>query len=123
MSVARGFMRLAKRYEARMKYCHDEMVRNRETYITQLRGVMACVEQSLDISYGELENWADSIQVVYEVDEFDNFFQRVELVFMKMYVNRRYSQTLKEITVTEEAKKKLQNVLNKLEVLNAFRRI
>lgn len=120
MSVARGFMRLAKRYETRMEYLHEDMVKNRETYITQLRGVITCVEQSLDISYGELENWADSIQAVYEVDEFDNFFQRVELVFLKKYVNWRYSRTLKEITVTEDAKKRLKNVLNKLEVLNAF---
>lgn len=123
MSVARGFLRLAKRYERRMKYCHDEMVKNKDSHITQLREVMKCVEQSLEITYGELESWADSIESVYSVDEFDNFFERIELVFLKWYVNTRYSWTLKEAEVTEEAKKRLQKVLNNLEVLNAFRRI
>lgn len=123
MSVARGFLRLAKRYENRMEYRHDKMVKNRDTHITQLREVMKCVERSLDISYGELESWADSIESVYSVDEFNNIFERIQLVFLKMYVNWRYSQTLKEVTITEDAKKRLQSVLNKLEVLNAFRRI
>ncbi len=123
MSVARGFLRLAKRYERRMEYCHEEMVKNKATHITQLREVMKCVEQALDITYGELENWAESIESVYSVDEFDNFFQKIELVFLKWYVNYRYSSTLKEIEITEAAKSRLQKVLNKLEVLNAFRRI
>jgi len=123
MSIARGFLRLAKRYERRMKYCHEEMVKNKDSHITQLREVMKCVEQSLEITYGELESWADSIESVYSVDEFDNFFERIELVFLKWYVNTRYSWTLKEAEVTEEAKKRLQKVLNNLEVLNAFRRI
>lgn len=123
MSVARGFLRLAKRYERRMEYCHEEMVKNKETHITQLREVMKCVERSLDITYGELECWADSIESVYAVDEFNNIFERIELVFLKWYVNTRYSRTLKEAEVTEEAKKRLKSVLNKLEVLNAFRRI
>ena len=61
------------------------------------------------------------------VDEFkkwiDNVFQRIELVFLKKYVNWRYNKTLKEIYVVEDAKKRLKNILNKLEVLNAFRRI
>lgn len=121
MSIARGFLRLAKRYEMRMEYSHDEMVKNRSVHITQLREVIECIERSLDISYEELKNWACSIQAVCEVDEFDNIFQRIELVFLKMYVNSRYSRTLKEITVTEEAKKRLENILNKLEVLNAFK--
>lgn len=123
MSVARGFLRLAKRYEARMEYFHEDMVKNRGTHITQLREVIKCAKQSLDISYGELESWADSMQSVYEVDEFDHFWERIELVFLKIRVNWRYNQTLKEITITEEAKKRLEAVLNKLEVLNAFRRI
>ena len=123
MSVARGFLRLARKYERRMKYCHEYMVNNRDTHITQLREAVGCAKQFLDISYEELENWSDSIQAVYEVDEFDNIFQRVELVFLKKYVNWMYSRTLKEIYIAEEAKKRLKSVLNKLEVLNAFRRM
>ncbi len=123
MSVARGFLRLARKYEIRMKYSRDAIVNNREVHITQLREAIGCAKQFLDISYEELENWSDSIQAVYEVDEFDNIFQRVELVFLKKYVNWMYSRTLKEIYIVEEAQKRLKNILNKLEVLNAFRRI
>ena len=123
MSVARGFLRLAKKYERRMKYCHDAMVNNRDFYITQLREVVEHAEKFLEVSYEELESWADSITAVYEVDEFDNVFQRIELVFLKKYVNWRYNKTLKEIYVVEDARKRLKNILNKLEVLNAFRRI
>lgn len=123
MSVARRFLRLAKRYERRMEYCHEEMVKNRDTHIAQLREVIGCIERLLEITYGEVEGWADSIEAVYSVDEFDNFFQRIELVFLKWYVNKRYSWALKEVTETEEAKKTLKNILNKLEVINSFRRI
>lgn len=120
MSVARGYLRLAKRYEIRMKYIHKYMVKNRNFHITQLREAIGCVERLLDISYEELENWSNSIQALYETDEFDNIFERVELIFFKMFVNCRYDQTLKEITVAEEAKRRMKNVLNKLEVLNCF---
>ena len=123
MSVARGFLRLARKYEIRMKYSRETIVNNREVHITQLREAIGCAKQFLDISYEELENWSDSIQAVYEVDEFDNIFQRVELVFLKKYVNWMYSRTLKEIYIVEEAKKRLEKVLNTLEVLNAFRRM
>lgn len=123
MSVARGFLRLARKYEIRMKYSRDAIVNNHEVHITQLREAIGCAKQFLDISYEELENWSDSIQAVYEVDEFDNIFQRVELVFLKKYVNWMYSRTLKEIYIVEEAKKRLEKVLNTLEVLNAFRRM
>ena len=121
MSVARGFLRLAKRYERLMEYHHDEMVKNKESYITQLREVMKCVEQALEITYNELENWSDSIESVYAVDEFNNIFERIETKVLKWYVCIRYSRTLKEIYVTEEAQKRLKSVLTKLEVLNAFR--
>lgn len=120
MSVACGLLRLAKRYERRMEYCHEDMVKNRDTHIAQLREVMKCIERSLDITYGELESWAKSIESVYAVDEFNNIFERIELVFLKWYVNTMYSRTLKEVEVTEDAKKRLKVVLNKLEVLNAF---
>lgn len=123
MSVARGFLRLAKKYERRMKYNRENIVNNRDDHITQLREAIGCAKQFLDISYEELENWSDSIQAVYEVDEFDNIFQRVELVFLKKYVNWMYSRTLKEIYIVEDAKKRLEKILNTLEVLNAFRRI
>lgn len=120
MSVARGFLRLAKRYEGLMEYHHEEMVKNKETYIAQLREVMKCVIQSLELTYNELESWAKSIESVYAVDEFSNIFERIEIVFLKWYVKTRYSRTLKEIEITEEAKKRIKSVLTKLEVLNAF---
>lgn len=123
MSIARKFLRLAKRYENRMKNFHDDMMDNRDFHITQMREVMKSIQLSLDVLYKELENWADAIQSVYEVDMFNNIFERIELVFLKKYVNEKYSRTLKKITITEDAKKRLKNVLNKLEVMNAFRRI
>ena len=110
MSIARGFRRLARKYEMRMEYCHENMVENRDFHITQLREAIGCVNRALDISYEELGNWADSIQAVYEVDEFDNVFQRIELVFLKKFVNWRYSHTLKEIYIAEDAKKRLEKI-------------
>lgn len=123
MSIACGFRRLARRYEKKMKLNHSEMVENRDFHITQLREAIECTEKILDITYEELENWSCSMQSLYEVDEFDNIFQRVELVFLKIYVNWRYNQALNEIMITEDAKARLQKILNKLEVLNAFKRI
>lgn len=123
MSVARGFARLARKYERRMERKHENMIKNRNFHITQLSEAIGCLEKSLEISYQELENWANSIQALAETDEFDNIFQRVELVFLKIFVNWMYNRTLKEITVAEDAKKRIKSVRSKLEVMNAFGRI
>lgn len=121
MSAARGFVRLASRYEKKMKINHEEMVSNRDFHITQLREAIEAADKLLDICYSEFENWCDSMQALYEVDEFDNFFERIELVVLKWYVNLMYCKSVKEIQDTENAKKRLKKVQTTLEVLNAFR--
>lgn len=121
MSTARGFMRLASRYERKMEINHKEMVENRDFHITQLREAIEAADKLLDICYGEFESWCDSMQALYEVDEFDHFWERIELVFLKWYVNQMYCKSVKEIQTTENAKRKLKKVKNTLEVLNAFR--
>ncbi len=121
MSVARGFVRLANRYEMKFQINHDEMVYDRKFHITQLREAIEAADRLLDISYTEFENWADSMQALYEVDEFDNFFERLQLIYLKWYVNYRYTKTVKEIQETEDAKKKMEEVLKKLELFDAFR--
>ena len=121
MSVAHGFVRLANRYEMKLQINHEEMVEEREFHITQLREAIEAANKLLDICYQEFENWADSMQALYEVDEFDNIFERLQLKYLKWYVSHRYSQTVKEIQDAEQAKKKMQKVLTTLEVLNAFR--
>lgn len=121
MSAARGFIRLASRYEKKMQINHEEMVRNRDFHITQLREAIEAADKLLDICYSEFESWCDSMQALYEVDEFDNFFERIELVVLKWYVNWMYCKSVKEIQDTENAKKRLKRVQTTLEVLNAFR--
>lgn len=121
MSAARGFVRLANRYEKKMQINHEEMVEKRDFHITQLREAIEAADKLLDICYGEFESWCDSMQSLYEVDEFDNFLEKIELVFLKWYVNHMYCKSVKEIQDTENAKKRLKKVQTTLEVLNAFR--
>lgn len=121
MSVARGFVRLANRYEIRFDINHEEMMNNHEFHIAQLREAIESADKLLNICYEEFEGWADSMQALYEVDEFDNFFERIELIYLKWYVKHKYCKCVKEIQDTELAKKKMKKVLNSLELLKAFR--
>lgn len=123
MSVARGFLKLARKYERRMTYMRESMIENRAVHIPQLRGILECLEQALDLTYGEMESWADSMHAVFEVDEFDHWYEKIELIFMKWYVCYRYNKTIQEATIMEEAKKSLSKNCNQLEVMNAFRRL
>lgn len=121
MSVARGFVRLANRYEINFEVNREAIIEERIFHITQLREAIEAANHLLEISYKEFENWADSLQALYEVNEFDNFFERLELIYLKWYVSHRYSQSVKEIQDTEAAKKKMEKVLRNLEIIGAFR--
>ena len=123
MSVARGFLRLARKYERNMTYMRESMIENRAVHIPQLRGILDCLEKALDITYGEMESWADSMRAVFETDEFDHWYERIELVFMKWYVVHRYNKTIQEAQIMEDSKKILSKICNQLEVMNAFRRL
>ena len=121
MRVARGFLKLARKYEWKMMYDREEMIKNRDIHIPQLRGILSCLEQALELTYGEMESWAHTMHTVFEVDEFDHWYQRIELIFMKWYVCFCYNRTIKIATIMEEAKKSLSKNCNHLEVMNAFR--
>jgi hypothetical protein len=73
MSVARGFVRLANRYEINFEVNREAIIEERIFHITQLREAIEAANHLLEISYKEFENWADSLQALYEVNEFDIF--------------------------------------------------
>ncbi len=123
MSEARGFLKLAQKYERRMRYCREEMIKNRDVYIPQLRGIIECAVQYLEITYGEMESWANTMQTVFAVDDANTWLQKIELWLMKKFVCYRYSQTIKEADIVETAKRQFESMLNTLEVMNAFRRL
>lgn len=120
MSMARSFLRMAKKYEWRMKYLRENVIKNRAFHITQLSSILSSLDVVLDLTYDELESWTESMQEVFEVDEFDHWYEKIELVFLKKYVVIRYNNAFKDITGLEDAKKSLADIKSKLEVLDAF---
>ena len=89
-------------------------------YETQLSEAIECVDKIAEIVGNEIGNWYDTIQVLNEVDEFDNPFQRIELGWMKRRVNSRYDMSLKEAKVLQETKETFEEVLKFLYVMDAF---
>lgn len=120
MSMARSFLRIARKYEWRMKYLRENVIKDRAFHITQLSSILSSLDVVLDLTYDELESWTESMQEVFEVDEFDHWYEKIELVFLKKYVAIRYNNTFKDITGLEDAKKSLADIKSKLEVLDAF---
>ena len=89
-------------------------------YETQLSEAIECVDKIAEIVGNEISNWYDTIQVLNEVDEFDNPFQRIELWWMKRRVNTKYAKALKEAQVLQETRNRLTTVLRCLNIMDAF---
>ena len=122
MNVIRRIARLARRYERILKYTPERMMENRKTHIEQLKGLIEASDELLDIVADDIRNWSSAVEAVYAVDEFDNVFQKIEYWFLKKYSEYYYTKAITESETIGYAKTTFENVLRRLQLVDAFRR-
>lgn len=118
--AAYSLWRFSKKYEKMIQNEPIEFFKNRKFHMTQLRGTIEEADRLLEVVGDEIQSWCESIESVYSVDEFNNVFERIGLVFLKVFVSFRYNCSLKEIQIVQESKERLEKILKRLEVLDAF---
>ena len=95
---------------------------NRKTHIEQLKGLIEASDELLDIVADDIRNWSSAVEAVYAVDEFDNVFQKIEYWFLKKYSEYYYTKAITESETIGYAKTTFENVLRRLQLVDAFRR-
>ena len=121
MQDSYGIVRLANKYERAFQKRFESIREERDYHIEQLKGIIEQANDALKLETEEIEMWADTMQEVYTVDDADTLIKKIQLFFMKKYVNHMYDKALRETRCLELGKEKLQKLLNRLLVLNAFR--
>ncbi len=120
MQDSYGIVRLANKYE-RFFENRFEVVRNeKEIHIERLKEIIEQADDALKFETELIEMWAGTMQEVYEVDDANTLWKKLQLVIMKLYVNFRYNRALEETRYIQLGKEKLQKLLNRLLVLSAF---
>lgn len=119
--AAYSLWRFSKKYERMIQEDSITFFKNRKFHISQLRGTIKEANQLLEVVGDEIQSWCESIESVYSVDEFNNIFERIGLVFLKAFVLFRYNCSLKESQIVQESKERLEKILKRLEVLEAFK--
>lgn len=120
MSDSYGFVRLANRYEKRFQMDFQKVLKEREFHIQQLRLIIEQANKAQNLISGDIANWGECIQVVYDVDDANTLWQKFDLSIMKWYVNKMYAKALEESRMVGLGKEKLEKLLNRLLVMGAF---
>lgn len=117
---AYGFKRLVRKYEIGFEKNSARIFEEKDFHIEQLKIAISNAEEMLNCLGEEIADWAEALQEVYEVDDADTWWKKIELKIMKVYVNHKYSRVLDESKQVGEFCMKLKMFLNRLEILKAF---
>ena len=116
-----GIVRLAERYEGAFQNRFETIRAEKSFHIEQLKGIIGQAKNALNMETDNIEMWAGTMQVVYEVDDANTLIEKIQLFFMKLYVNHMYDKALRETRCIQLGIEKLQKLLNRLLLLDAFR--
>ena len=116
-----GIVRLAERYERAFQNRFETIREEKSFHIEQLKGIIGQAKNALNMETDNIEMWAGTMQVVYEVDDANTLIEKIQLFFMKLYVNHMYDKALRETRCIQLGIEKLQKLLNRLLLLDAFR--
>lgn len=119
--AAYSLWRFSKKYEKMIQEDPLNIFKNRKFHMAQLRGTLDEANRLLEVVGDEIQSWSESVECVYSVDEFNNIFERIGLVFLKAIVSFRYNCSLKECQIIQESKERLEKILKRLEVLEVFK--
>ena len=116
-----GIVRLAEKYERAFLIRFENIRAEKNFHIEQLKEIIEQAGCALNFETDAIEMWAGTMQVVYEVDDANTLIEKIQLFFMKMYVNHMYDKALRETRCIQLGIEKLQKLLNRLLLLDAFR--
>lgn len=116
-----GIVRLAEKYERAFLIRFENICAEKNFHIEQLKEIIEQAGCALNFETDAIEMWAGTMQVVYEVDDANTLIEKIQLYFMKMYVNHMYDKALRETRCIQLGIEKLQKLLNRLLLLDAFR--
>lgn len=102
--VARDYEIMLKKNPQRAK---DEL----DFFIDQMNQAITQTKQLQETASDDIQNWAEAIQTVSEVDDANTWLQKLELKMMKRHVDKRYHQSL-------VYSKQVADVLERLEVIS-----
>ena len=109
-----GIVRLAERYERAFQNRFETIREEKSFHIEQLKGIIGQAKNALNMETDNIEMWAGTMQVVYEVDDANTLIEKIQLFFMKLYVNHMYDKALRETRCIQLGIEKLQKLLNRL---------
>lgn len=89
-------------------------------YIEQLESAIETAKRLEEINVGEIQEWAETIQTVYEVDDANTIIQKFELWIMKKFVEYKYDRALRYSYTLNGIVENFKQVLVRLNQIKAF---
>ena len=111
-----GFERLIKKYESGKYRFNNDC----DFYIEQLGTAMNATDVGLEMIKGEVQDWAEAIQEVSEIDDADTWLKKIQCYFMMRKCMKQYVKSLEEQEYLIDIKKRLEKILNRFLIFKSY---
>ena len=119
--VIKDLNRITKKYEKKFQRDFLEIRHEIDFHIQTLTDAITYADEALDGLGEEISEWCDIIQELYEVDDANTIWQKIDLWRLKFIANNRYATVLDEAVTVQNCKERLQKLLNRLLILKCCR--
>ena len=120
-NVIKDLNRSIKKYEKKFQRDFLEIRHEIDFHIQALTDAITYADEALDSIVEEISEWCDILQGLYEVDDANTIWQKIDLWRLKFIANNRYATVLDEAVSVQNSIERLQKLLNRLLVLKCCR--
>lgn len=117
-----GAKRFIAEYERRVNSDIQEFTNDLDFHIEQLTEAINEMEKALDVIGDEIADWGECIAELYEdMEDEDTLWNRIQIYFLRKYVNWRYAKVLDEAVEIGNIKERLERIRNRFLIILSCR--
>jgi len=115
-----GFEKFATRYENALNSDIRIVMEDKDFHMDNLRSAIKDADELLETISDDICNWEETLVELYEVDDADTLWKKLELSIMKWYANRKCERFLTEVSTVQDCKNRIEKCLNRIMIMSCF---
>lgn len=115
-----GFEKFAARYENSLNTDVRIVMEDKDFHMDNLKSAIEEADELLETISDDICNWEEALVELYEVDDANTLWRKLNLSIMKWYANRKCEKVLAEAAAVQDCKYRLEKCLNRITILSCF---
>ncbi len=115
-----GFEKFATRYENALNSDIRVVMEDKDFHMDNLKSAIEDADKLLETIGDDICNWEETLVELYEVDDADTLWKKLNLSIMKWYANRMCEKVLTEATTVQDCKNRIEKCLNRIMIMSCF---